>query len=231
MSLIVRLRVELADRPGSLADVASVIGSHGGNITNIDALDSAMGRVIDEITVEVPDNLDLGVLRAQIAAAADAHVLSHQRAAVVDPIVRVLRRAAEAVDRVADDPREALRRAVADLCATPAAWVLDADDAAAYEAGRDALAHPGRAFISLTSDRLPPLGETVTGEATVVAVAVAGVGSPAVVMVARSRGQGFTPTEAARVEALAELHARLARSAVARSAVARSAVARESSVT
>ena len=92
MSLVVRLRIELADRPGSLADVAAVIGGHGGNITSIDAFDAAGGRAIDEITVEVPDDLDLGALRGQIAAAADARVLSHQRAGVVDPIVRVLRR-------------------------------------------------------------------------------------------------------------------------------------------
>ena len=211
MSLVVRLRIELADRPGSLADVAAVIGGHGGNITSIDAFDAAGGRAIDEITVEVPDDLDLGALRGQIAAAADARVLSHQRAGVVDPIVRVLRRAAEAVDRAADDPAEALRGAVADLCATPAAWVLDPDDAAAYDAGREALAHPGRAVIGHTAAELPPLGETVTGEASIVAVALPAAERPPVVMVARSIGQGFTPTEAERVEALVALHARLSR--------------------
>ena len=99
MSLVVRLRIELADRPGSLADVAAVIGAQGGNILSIDAFDAADGRAVDEITVEVPDDLDLAVLRSQIAAATDAQVLSHQRARVVDPIVRVLRRAAEALDR------------------------------------------------------------------------------------------------------------------------------------
>ena len=139
MSLVVRLRIELADRPGSLADVAAVIGAQGGNILSIDAFDAPDGRAVDEITVEVPDDLDLAVLRSQIAAAADAHVLSHQRALVVDPIVRVLRRAAEAVDRAGDDQADGLRDAVADLCATPAAWILDRDEAAAYEAGREAL--------------------------------------------------------------------------------------------
>ena len=209
MSLVVRLRIDLADRPGSLADVAAVIGAHGGNITSIDMLSAERGRVVDEITVEVPDQLDLTVLRIQIAGTADARVLSHQRAGVVDPIVRVLRRAAEAVDRVTEDPAEALRRAVADLCATPAAWILEAQDASAYEAGSEALAHPGHAIIGHTAAKLPPLGETVTGEASIVAVAVAGVYGPAVVLVARSLGQGFTPTEADRIEALVALHARL----------------------
>ena len=209
MSLVVRLRIELADRPGSLADVAAVIGAQGGNILSIDAFDAPDGRAVDEITVEVPDDLDLAVLRSQIAAAADAHVLSHQRARVVDPIVRVLRRAAEAVDRAGDDHADGLRDAVADLCATPAAWVLDGDEAAAYDAGREALAHPGRAVIGHTAAKLPPLGETVSGEASLVAVAVAGGERPAVVLVARSDAQGFTATEAERVEALVALYARL----------------------
>jgi acetolactate synthase small subunit len=210
VSSVVRLRIEFADRPGSLADVAAVIGAHGGNITAIDVLDAEHERVIDEITVEIPDELDLAVLRSQITAVADARVLSHQRAGVVDPIVRVLRRAAEAVDRMPSDRAEALREAVADLCATPAAWILDVDDAAAYEAGREALAHPGSAVIGQTAERLPPLGETVTGDASVVAVAIASGTGPVVILVARSIGQGFTPTEGDRIEALVALHARLA---------------------
>jgi acetolactate synthase regulatory subunit len=209
VNLVVRLRIELADRPGSLADVAAVIGAHGGNIVSIDAFDAADGRAIDEITVEVPDELDLAVLRSQIAAATDAHVLSHQRARVVDPIVRVLRRAAEALDRAGDNRAEGLREAVADLCGTPAAWILDPEDVAAYEAGREALAHPGRAVIGQTAAKLPPLGETVTGEASIVAVAVTVGERPAAVLVARSKAQGFTPTEAERVEALVALYARL----------------------
>jgi hypothetical protein len=208
VSSIVRLRVELADRPGSLADVAAVIAERSGNITAIDVLEGIGGRVIDEITIEIPDGLDLGLLRSEIAGAADARVLSHQRAEVVDPIVRVLRRVGEAFDRAPNDPAEALRHGLADMCATPAAWVLDAIKAATYGVGRDALHDPGRAVVARTAEKLPSLGETVTGEASVVAVGTTVAGAPAVAMVARSVTQGFTPTECHRVEALVALHLR-----------------------
>ena len=208
MSSTVRLRVELADRPGSLADVAAVIAARSGNITAIDVLEGEGGRVVDEITVEVPEGIDFGVLRAEIARAGDARVVSHQRAEVVDPIVRVLRRIADALDRIPADPAEALRQGLADLCATPAAWVLDAGRAAAFSVGRHALEHPGTAVVARTTEKLPSLGETLTGEASVVAVGTVAGGDPAVAMVARPVTQGFTPTECHRIEALVALHAR-----------------------
>jgi ACT domain len=209
VSSTVRLRVELADRPGSLADLAMVIAGRRGNITAIDVLEGEGGLVIDEITVEVPDDLDLSLLRSEIVSLAKARVLSHQRAVVVDPIVRVLRRMGEAVERVPADPAEALRLGLADLCATPAVWVFDGEAASAYAMGRHALEQPGTAILSRTTEKLPSLGETVSGEASVVAVGTLASGRPCVAMVARSVTQGFTPTECQRIEALVALHARL----------------------
>ena len=209
MSSTVRLRVELADRPGSLADLASVIAGRRGNITAIDVLEGEDGLVIDEITIEAPEDLDLSQLRSEIASVAKARVLSHQRAEVVDPIVRVLRRVGDAMERVPPEAVEALRLGLADLCATPAVWVLDGDAAAAYAVGRHALAQPGTAVLARTTEKLPSLGETVTGEASVVAVATVTAGRPCVAMVARSVTQGFTPTECHRIEALVALHARI----------------------
>ena len=209
MSSTVRLRVELADRPGSLADVATVIAGRRGNITAIDVLEGEGGLVVDEITIEAPDDLDLNLLRAEIASQAKARVLSHQRAEVVDPIVRVLRRVGDTIERVPADPVEALRQGLADLCATPAVWVLDAERAAAFGVGRHAIEQPGAAMLTRTSEKLPSLGETVTGEASVVAVGTVAGGRPHVAMVARSVTQGFTPTECHRIEALVALHERL----------------------
>jgi len=209
VSSTVRLRVELADRPGSLADLATVIAGRRGNITAIDVLEGEGGLVVDEITIEAPDDLDLPLLRSEIATIAKARVLSHQRAEVVDPIVRVLRRVGDAVERVPADPAEALRLGLADLCATPAVWVIDAEAASTYGVGRQALEDPGMAVLTRTSEKLPSLGETVSGEASVVAVGTVTSGRPCVAMVARSVTQGFTPTECHRIEALVGLHARL----------------------
>lgn len=49
------LRVWLADRPGALGAVASRIGAVGGDVIGIDILERGDGRVIDELTVSLPD--------------------------------------------------------------------------------------------------------------------------------------------------------------------------------
>jgi hypothetical protein len=205
---LVRLRIELDDRPGALAGIAAAIAGHDGNITAIDMLEADGGRVIDEITIDVPGDLDLARLRSEIAGVSNSRVLSHQRAEVVDPIVRVLRRLATALDRLPDGQGEELAQGVADLCATPSVAVLDAEAAGDHDVGRHALGEPGRAVLAHVPE-LPLFGEALTGEATVVAVATSVCGAPVVVRAARPAAQGFTPTECHRIEALVMLHERL----------------------
>jgi hypothetical protein len=203
------LRVELADKPGSLAGVAAVLGAYSGNIIAIDVLQSHSGTVVDEITVEVPDNVNLTELRRLIGTRSDARVLSYQLASTVDPVVRVLRRLTDMFDALGSDPDTPLRRAVADLCSTPAVWVMRPDEASAYEAGRAALRQPGIAVVLHTNEKLPALGESIRGETALLAIAAPEEHSSRVVLVGRSVEQGFTPTESGRVEALVALHAKL----------------------
>ena len=208
MTLVVRLRIQLADRPGSLADVARAIGDYGGNIAMIDVL-QGVGGAIDEVTVELPDDVNLGELRKQVDRVDGAQVISHQRAGWMDPIVRVLKRLTDALDERGPTPPESIRRSVAELLTTPAVWVMRPDDAAAYEAARLALEQPGTAMVVRTTAKLPPLGETISGEACLLAVAVPAPADPWVVLVGRSLAQGFTPTESSRVEALTRLYSQL----------------------
>ena len=49
------MRVWLADRPGALGSVAARIGSVGGDVTGIDILERGGDRVIDELTIDLPD--------------------------------------------------------------------------------------------------------------------------------------------------------------------------------
>ena len=49
------VRVWLPDRPGALGQVASRIGSVGGDVVGIDILERGAGRAIDELAVELPD--------------------------------------------------------------------------------------------------------------------------------------------------------------------------------
>jgi hypothetical protein len=205
---LVRLRIELDDRPGSLAGVAAAIAARDGNITAIDVLEADGDRVVDEITVDVPDGLDMAQLRSEIAGVRDARVVSHQRAELVDPIVRVLRRLTAAVEHLPRGPADELSQGIADLCATPAVAVLDKDIAAQYHVGRHALEDPGRAVMAGGTEELS-FGEAVTGEVTVVAVATTISGAPVVAVAARPAAQGFAPTECHRIEALVLLHERL----------------------
>jgi hypothetical protein len=208
MTLVVRLRIQLADRPGSLADVARAIGDYGGNIAMIDVLQGVAGAV-DEVTVELPEDVNLGELRKQIDRVDGAQVISHQRAGWMDPIVRVLKRLTDALDERGPGPPESMRRSVAELLTTPAVWVLRPAAAEEYEAARLALEQPGTAMVVRTTEKLPPLGETISGEACLLAVAVPSPADPWVVLVGRSLAQGFTPTESSRVEALTRLYSPL----------------------
>ena len=209
MRSLVRLRVELDDRPGSLAAVAAAIARRDGNITAIDVLEADGGRVVDEITIDTPADLDMDLLRGEIAGVRDARVLSQQRAELRDPITRLLRRVTLAIDHLPGAARDELRRAVADLCDTPAVAVLDAADAEANGVGHQALLDPGRATLARSGDDLAFLGEAMTGDASVVAIATSVSGCPVVVVAGRPAAQGFTPTECERIEALVALHARL----------------------
>ncbi len=61
------LRVWLADRPGALGAVASRIGAVGGDVTGIDILERGDGRVIDELTVHLPDEERIPLMLAKVA--------------------------------------------------------------------------------------------------------------------------------------------------------------------
>jgi hypothetical protein len=219
---VVRLRVELADTPGSLADVASAIGSFDGNNVAIDALQSdGGGTVVDEITVELPDVAQLAELRHLISTRGAARVLSYQLATPVDRTARLLGRIAVLLDALPGDATEPLRQVVVEIAHTAAVWVMTPDEARQYEAGRGALRHSGTAVVGRTAESLPPPGESIRGEAAVLAVAASGC--DVVVLVARSAEQGFTTTETSRVEAMAALYARLvgfSRAAAGREAAA-----------
>jgi hypothetical protein len=61
------LRVWLADRPGALGAVASRIGAVGGDVVGIDILERGDGRVIDELTVDLPSEDLIPLMLAKVA--------------------------------------------------------------------------------------------------------------------------------------------------------------------
>ena len=72
---MVRIRVALPDRPGSLSAVASAIGFAGGDIRGLVVLSSEGGRGIDDITVAFPGN-DLADVINVLNAIGGVEVLS-----------------------------------------------------------------------------------------------------------------------------------------------------------
>jgi len=56
------LRVWLADRPGSLGNLATRIGEAGADLVGIDILERDGSRAVDELTVDLPDGMTVELL-------------------------------------------------------------------------------------------------------------------------------------------------------------------------
>ena len=215
MAFLVRLRIALADQPGALARVAATIAEHGGNITAVDVHRSDV-HAVDDVTVEWPgEDVDLDGLRDALAGSGAGSLVSHQAARQLDPVVAALRRA---VDMVASGGRsdDELAAAVAEVCASPAVWICPAGVPTDIEAGR--MAREGGGAVTVRTSSLPAeVAERLPGDAWLLAVPDPEVvGEGRVVFVARSPHTDFTNTEIARVEALMDLQAGLARSLAGR---------------
>ena len=65
---VVVVRVWMPDRPGALGQVASRIGAVRGDVLAIEILEQGAGRVIDELTVALPDEGLVPLLTAEIDA-------------------------------------------------------------------------------------------------------------------------------------------------------------------
>src|ERR1700736_6930103 len=48
------LRIELADRPGSLGSLAVALGSVGADILSLDVVERSSGYAIDDLVIELP---------------------------------------------------------------------------------------------------------------------------------------------------------------------------------
>jgi predicted amino acid-binding ACT domain protein len=201
----------MADRPGALARVATIIAGHGGNITSVDVQGVDADLAVDDIVVEFAEEPDLSNLRDDLATNGAATVMSYQEAHVDDPIVGSLRWLVELLDAGPGDPAAALAEGVAALCSSPVVWVSTAEEAAGYDAGRFALEH--NASIALQTTELPEhLAERLPGEVCLLAVPDSErLTEGRVVFVARPVANDFTATEIVRIEALIALYSRIER--------------------
>jgi hypothetical protein len=59
---LLRIRIRLPDRPGSLGTVARTLGAAGADIAQVVVLERTGGRAVDDVTVSWPDGAALDVL-------------------------------------------------------------------------------------------------------------------------------------------------------------------------
>jgi predicted amino acid-binding ACT domain protein len=206
VTTLLRLRISMPDQPGALARVATIIASHGGNITSIDAQQAASEFAVDELLVDFSGRPNLTSLREDLASDGDTLLVSQQVTDRIDPIVASLRHVSELLRTRSSDPAGALARSVAELCSSPVVWVSTADEAVLYDAGRFAIERQG--VVVMTTTELPAdLAERLPGEVRLLALPdLERADQPRVVFVARPIGNDFTTTEVGRIEALISLH-------------------------
>ncbi|MEU7743385.1 ACT domain-containing protein [Nonomuraea sp. NPDC052129] len=72
--MLLRVRIALPDRPGSLAQITRVLGTVGADITQFTVLDRGAGRAVDDITVFCPDGTPKQTLLKSLQSVADVAV-------------------------------------------------------------------------------------------------------------------------------------------------------------
>ena len=78
--MLLRLRVELPDRPGSLGQVARTLGITGADIVSVVVLERAGGRAVDDFTVVWPASALVGRILVGLGAVPGVRVVGVWRA-------------------------------------------------------------------------------------------------------------------------------------------------------
>lgn len=73
--MLLRIRISLPDRPGSLGQVARTLGVAGADIVQVTVLERLAGRAVDDFTVSWPTGAPLDRLRAGLAASVGVQVV------------------------------------------------------------------------------------------------------------------------------------------------------------
>ena len=208
MSQLLRLRIELPDRPGALAHVASVLGRRGGNVASVDIHELEGESAVDEIVVEVNDDWEPAALADDLAAAGASLLSAEPERELRDPIVSALGWSSALLAARAHECDLELGRAVMELTSAAAAWVCPVSEAVAYGAGRLALER-GAPVVQRTDDPIPG-ANGLPSSVWLLAVPDGYLGAELVAFAARPLAVRFTSSEIARVEALLMLRRQLA---------------------
>jgi hypothetical protein len=198
-----RLRVELADRPGVFAGATSALAALGVDLLAIDVLEENGPTVVDELVVRLPPSVTAQDVEDVLRMSGAIEVLSIAVGGPVeDPVVRVIGHALAVLSSPWD--ADAAGRALASVAYADAGVMLDVGDAARFPLGRRAL-ETGIPATGRAGPDASPLG-VPTG--WVLWVAQDGPDAAAMAVVARRLNVRFSAAEAARLRAFATLLAR-----------------------
>jgi hypothetical protein len=193
---LLRIRIKLPDRPGTLGTVARTLGAAGADIVQVVVLERAGGRAVDDVTVTWPDGVSLDVL---------CDALCSVRGVAVDGVWRTSEAPGvfsdvEVVGQMAANPPNGV---VALVEAVPK--IFGADWAAMLTAGGAVTHASWQAPDPLTPPPLPvpPGGRAFTGEDGVRYACVPVGGATQTLLLARVAAPPFHRTEIERLIQLA----------------------------
>jgi hypothetical protein len=192
---LLRVRIKLPDRPGSLGTVARTLGAAGADIVQVVVLERSIGRAVDDVTVTWPDGVSLNVLCDALGSVRGVDVEGVWRTSEAPGVFSDV----EVVGQMAANPRSgvvALVEAVPKIFGGDWAAMLDADGTVVHASWQ--------APDPLKPPTLPvPAGRAFTGEDGVRYACVA-VGEPGrTLLLARVAAPPFHQTEVERLIQLA----------------------------
>jgi ACT domain len=206
-----RIRVELPDRPGALAQVTGRLAEWGADVLSVDihTLDdrasSDLGApllAVDEILVEVAESWDAAEFASALAGAGAGRVLGVTTSGPgADRVVAALQWARHLVETGVHSSELELAGTIAQLCTSSTAWVGAVEVAATEPLVAEALG-AGRSIVRRMQLVPARLRMSDQEEAYVVAVPDDSTQPRRVALVARAASMPFTLTEIARIEAL-----------------------------
>lgn len=201
-------RVELADRPGRLAALTAAVADCRGNILALDVQALDGDRVADELLVDLPDDVSVEHVEAQIrATGADVVMLAAASSDdLVDPQTRCLELSRRLVRQHSARGR-VLEAALAELVGADGAMLVPVSTALTSPLAAQAIAE-SRPMMARERTGLSPARADEDPPWLLVMPPSPGAGGQ-ITMLARA-GAGFSAGEIARIDALLALAAELA---------------------
>ncbi len=199
------LRVWLADRPGALGAVASRIGAVGGDLVGIDILERGEGRVIDELTIDLPSEDLIPLMLAKVGEldAVDVEDVRSVAPALSHPLVEALEVGADLLgEQTTGSLFDALVAGVRLAYSAEWAAVVDPDGPIVLSASEDAPRGPWlEAFVTGTRSAARDTGAAASASD----VAWAGLEVSGLALLVGRSGRPFRARERRQLATLARI--------------------------